>query len=62
MINIEIDLDKCEGCGDCVEICPGEVLELNEEEKAEVVDLDACTECCSCVETCPNEAITHSSC
>ncbi|MEW6185759.1 MAG: ferredoxin family protein [Thermodesulfobacteriota bacterium] len=25
---ITIDTDKCNGCGDCVRVCPGRVLEI----------------------------------
>lgn len=27
-----IDTDKCDGCGKCVEVCPGRVLEVAEDE------------------------------
>ena len=56
MYEIIIDLEKCEGCGECVDICPMEVLELKDE-KAVVVDLEECAGCMSCVESCPEEAI-----
>jgi len=56
MWTVTIDLEKCEGCGECVDICPNEVLELKDE-KAVVVN-DDCAGCESCVETCPEEAIT----
>jgi NAD-dependent dihydropyrimidine dehydrogenase PreA subunit len=29
---IVIDTDKCTGCGDCIEACPADVLELVENE------------------------------
>ena len=53
---VTIDVDKCAGCGECVDICPNEVLEMKDE-KAVVVN-DDCVGCESCVETCPEEAIT----
>lgn len=53
---VTIDNEKCQGCGECVDICPNEVLGL-ENEKAAVVN-DDCAGCESCVETCPEEAIT----
>jgi NAD-dependent dihydropyrimidine dehydrogenase PreA subunit len=61
MYKITIDLEKCEGCGDCVDTCPSEVLALVDiggEEKAKVVDADECIGCDSCVAVCPQEAIT----
>ena len=61
MVSIEIDKDKCDGCGECVDICPSEVYEIKDK-KSVVINLDECVECCSCVEVCPTEAITHESC
>ena len=29
---ISIDTDKCNGCGDCVPVCPEKVLEIRENE------------------------------
>lgn len=56
-----IDLSKCEGCGDCVDGCPSEVLALADFEGrqvAKVVAQEECIGCESCVAVCPNEAIT----
>ncbi len=52
-----VDKNKCEGCGECVEVCPVEVLEL-EDEKAVVVNEEECLGCESCIEVCEQEAIT----
>jgi len=60
MVTIVIG-DKCDGCGECVDICPSEVFEI-ENRKAVVVNLDECVECCACVEACPLEVIEHDSC
>jgi len=60
-VNIEIDNNKCDGCGECVDICPAEVYEIKDS-KSVIINLDECIECCSCVEVCPTEAITHDSC
>ena len=54
--------EVCNGCGECVEICPAAVFEIDEEGKAEPTDADACMECCSCVEVCPVEAIKINTC
>jgi NAD-dependent dihydropyrimidine dehydrogenase PreA subunit len=57
MPNIIIDYDKCEACGDCVETCPAEVLEM-QDGKPVVVNIDECLECESCVEVCEPGAVT----
>ena len=59
MYEITVDKEKCNGCGECVDICPAEVLELANE-KMEVANIDECLGCESCVETCPESAITLS--
>jgi NAD-dependent dihydropyrimidine dehydrogenase PreA subunit len=57
MPRVIIDEEKCTGCGECVDVCPAEVLEL-QDDKAVVINEDECLECESCVETCEQEAIT----
>lgn len=51
-----VDIEKCTGCGECVEVCPVEVITL-ENEKA-VVDGENCIDCEACVTECPTEAIS----
>ncbi len=51
-----VDVEKCTGCGECVEVCPVEVITL-ENEKA-VIDEENCTDCAACVAECPTEAIS----
>jgi len=51
-----IDIDKCDGCGTCVEICPVEGIELVDEKA--INDEEKCIECGACVEECPNDAIS----
>lgn len=58
-ISIKIDNKNCNGCGDCVEICPCTVYELKNG-KAVVVDIDACTGCRLCEKGCPTGAISVS--
>jgi NAD-dependent dihydropyrimidine dehydrogenase PreA subunit len=57
MYKIDVDVEKCIGCGECVEICPTEVYEL-QDEKAVPVNDEECVGCESCVEACEQEAIT----
>ncbi|WP_435549446.1 ferredoxin [Desulfobacterium sp. N47] len=53
----EVDTEKCVGCGECVNVCPVDVYEL-QEEKAVVVNEEECIGCESCVEVCEQGAIT----
>ena len=57
MPRVIVDEEKCEGCGECVDTCPAEVLEM-QGEKAVVINEDECLECESCVEVCEPGAIT----
>lgn len=51
-----IDQDACVGCGTCVERCPMEAIELNDEGKAER-DEASCFGCGVCARFCPENAI-----
>ena len=60
MIKIIIDEDACVGCELCVDECPTDVFEFNEEKKIpEIVREKECFGCLSCSEICPATAITH---
>jgi len=53
-MGIQIDLDKCVGCGDCIPSCPFDLLEIREEK---VYLKDGCTLCGACQEACDYDAI-----
>jgi len=55
--SLRYDLERCIGCGRCVEVCPHGVFSL-QGAKAELVDLDACIECGACARNCPPTAIS----
>ena len=57
MFKPEVDAEKCIGCGECVEVCPVDVYEL-QDEKCVPVNAEECLGCESCVEVCESEAIT----
>lgn len=56
MVEIIIDDEKCTGCGTCVEICPVEVLEI-QNEKSVPVNVEECLVCRACEAQCPETAI-----
>ncbi|MFH1124597.1 MAG: 4Fe-4S dicluster domain-containing protein [Pseudomonadota bacterium] len=54
---VNVDHDKCEGCEECVEVCPVDVFEM-QDGKSVTVNAEECLGCESCVEVCDQEAIT----
>jgi NAD-dependent dihydropyrimidine dehydrogenase PreA subunit len=64
MVDVKVDLEKCDGDGTCVEVCPVEVFELQkvpeypDAEKSVPVRKEDCILCMACVASCPTEAIT----
>ena len=53
----EVDTEKCAGCGECVDVCPVDVYEL-QDGKSVVVSEEECLGCESCIEVCEEDAIT----
>ena len=53
-MGIEIDLEQCTGCGNCVPVCPFGLLEVVDDK---VQLKEGCTLCGACQEACPVEAI-----
>ncbi len=60
---IHIDIERCKGCGFCVEYCPRDILELSEDFNAKgyhppkVINEDECCYCQLCQTICPEFAI-----
>lgn len=54
---VTIDQKKCDQCGECVDACPKNILEVKDK-KLVVTDIEQCTLCKTCVEACESDAIT----
>lgn len=52
---LTIELERCDGCGVCVEVCPEGAISLVD--GLARIDSDSCTECEACVRACPHGAI-----
>ncbi|NIP33894.1 MAG: 4Fe-4S dicluster domain-containing protein [Thermoplasmata archaeon] len=59
-VTIKIDHDVCYGAEECVQICPANVYEINEDHKAMAENVDECIQCAACEGICPADAIWHS--
>lgn len=53
----EINLDLCDRCGDCVEKCPTQSVEMGPQGPFFAREVD-CTYCAVCETVCPQGAIT----
>lgn len=53
---VEVDPERCDGCGACVEICPLDALRLDERGRP-YVKYDECWYCGCCEEACPRGAL-----
>lgn len=56
---IQIDQDKCSGCGLCVGVCPNRILQKNSQQTIEFIPqrLWSCFQCGHCMAICPKQAI-----
>ena len=57
VVTLELDQEKCIGCGICLIVCPHEVLSMNNGH-IRVENRDLCMECGACAMNCPVNAVT----
>ena len=59
-MTVKIDVERCTGCGTCVDVCSENVFELQEEEGKKISKMvaeDRCFACRACEVKCPEQAI-----
>lgn len=55
---ITVRLESCTGCGDCVEVCPVLILEIEPvSRKVRITSPENCINCHACISQCPTEAL-----
>jgi len=57
MFLVNVNLDCCTGCGECVNICPVGVYQMGQNGKTDPYQAGECVGCMSCVEVCPDKCI-----
>jgi uncharacterized protein (DUF362 family)/Pyruvate/2-oxoacid:ferredoxin oxidoreductase delta subunit len=49
---------KCTSCGECMRLCPAQVITMPKPGRKPQADLDGCIRCFCCQELCPSKAVT----
>ncbi|MBE0596732.1 MAG: 4Fe-4S binding protein [Desulfuromonadales bacterium] len=57
VVSLQLNREKCIGCGLCTTVCPHAVFDLVDG-KARLIDRNRCMECGACARNCPTAAIT----
>ena len=58
VFEVKVDNDKCRGTGICIDVCPRNCYELNEEHtKIIPIRMDDCVQCSACIVQCPFDAL-----
>ncbi|MDD2979386.1 MAG: ferredoxin family protein [Hespellia sp.] len=56
-MSIRINKEKCVACGKCREVCPGNLIKIGVDKKAQIRHPKECWGCTSCVKECSVNAI-----
>jgi Fe-S-cluster-containing hydrogenase component 2 len=56
-MTIQINRERCAGCGVCMDTCPEGAIQLMDSQA--VIDEGLCTQCKACIDACPNGAISE---
>ena len=61
MNKITFNVERCKGCGLCVDVCPKKIIKLEEEiinvkgyHPASITDQEKCIDCAMCATMCPD--------
>jgi ferredoxin len=57
VVTLELDIEKCIGCGMCMLVCPQAVFHLDNG-KIHIENRDYCMECGACAKNCPVDALS----
>lgn len=57
VVTLQLNNEKCSGCGMCMVVCPHEVFSMNNG-RIQIENKDECMECGACAKNCPTEALS----
>ncbi len=57
VVTLELNPEKCVGCGICLVVCPHDVFQMNHK-SVEIRFRDRCMECGACEKNCPTDALS----
>ncbi len=56
-MSIKIDKERCVSCGQCIEVCPGNLIKRDPDGKSVIRRPEDCWGCTSCLKACAFHAI-----